>query len=97
MGLFPGVWKWGLVHRSWTAPRVLGHEFFDSRWPSAPGESLAERLRAALEGLLDDGERRAAWGRANRARVEELYAQEVMVERYRALYREAVAAARPRS
>jgi hypothetical protein len=29
--------------------------------------------------------------------VEQLYAQEVMVERYRALYREAVAAARARS
>ncbi|MHC4378347.1 MAG: glycosyltransferase [Planctomycetota bacterium] len=74
---------------------ILPEEQAGGRVPLAPPESLTKRLRAALEGLLDDGERRAAWGRANRARVEELYAQEVMVERYRALYREAVAAARP--
>ena len=65
------------------------------RVPLAPSESVTKRLRAALEGLLDDGGRPGAarTGRGWRSSTP----RKVMVERYRALYREAVAAARARS
>ena len=57
-----------------------------------PGDAAG--LAAALAPLLGDAERRAAWGREGRARVEQRFAWSVLVERVLRLYEELRAAAR---
>jgi glycosyltransferase involved in cell wall biosynthesis len=54
--------------------------------PSAQAEPLAD----AIVALLGDAKRRAAMGEAGARRVRAEYSLEVMLERYRALYRELV-------
>ena len=50
-------------------------------------DETADAIARALEGLLQDGARREAMGRAARQRARERFSAEVIVPRYEALYR----------
>jgi N-acetyl-alpha-D-glucosaminyl L-malate synthase BshA len=52
-----------------------------------PVEESAESIARAVEGLLKEGTRREAMGRAARQRARERFSAEVIVPRYEALYR----------
>jgi glycosyltransferase involved in cell wall biosynthesis len=64
-------------------PEVVGENLAGLLVPSGDPAELA----AALEELINDPPRRAALGRAARARAAELFSAEVVVPQYEALYR----------
>lgn len=77
-----------VVSRAGAIPEVVGPdgECADLVTPGDVGE-----LGAALAALLDDPDRRAAMGRAGRARVEELFSWRAVAEATAAAYEETIA------
>ena len=78
-----------VVSRAGAIPEVVGPDG-ECADLVAPGD--VDELRAALERLLDDPERRERLGRAGRARVEALFSWRAVAEATARVYAEAIAA-----